>query len=90
MLAEFVCETRHAGMHIRHRRKDFEEEALRRLMFQKQIRKRRDVRFRVFEALERQHVVADPVGLHTDDAVAVEEGTAQPLQAAFAKIEKQG
>ena len=88
ILPEFVREARHTRMHIRNGRKDFEEEALRRLMLQKQIWKRRDVRFRVFESLEREHVVADPVGLHADDAITVEERTAQPLQAAFAKVEQ--
>ena len=88
ILPEFVCETRHAGMHIRHGRKNFEEKSLRRLMLQKQIRKRCDILLRVFETLERQHVIAYPVRLDTDGAITVEEDARQALQAAFAEVEQ--
>ena len=85
-----VAAQRHARVHVRHRRHNLVEEPTLVLVLQQQVREARQIALRVPEALDRQHVVADPVQVHPDQAVAVHEDAVVVLHRAVADGEQRG
>ena len=83
-----VFDPRPAGVHVGHWGDDFVKEALVVLFFQQEIGEGAEVLLGVAEALHGQDVIADPVEIDADEAVAVDEHAVVEFHRAFAEAEK--